>query len=137
MHRSRSGSASRFRWRDRGRSIDSRLSTDSVASESPGGSRDQPPGVVVKHCRERERPEPSVIWQTCAVAFITGSLGAAIAALTASESVAVRSAELWIITCGLTLASALCFLAHWDVNRGRRVKEYETEELPPGYGEEG
>lgn len=42
----------------------------------------------------------------------------------------MRPAELWIITAGLLLAASLCFIAHWDVNRGRKIKEREIKERP-------
>jgi hypothetical protein len=84
----------------------------------------------VRRWREREELEPSAVWQTVAILFLGCAFGAGVAALTVASDAGIGPAELWIFT-GAFLALALtCFLAHWDVNRGRRVKEYETEEFP-------
>lgn len=83
-----------------------------------------------RQVRERERPEPSVVWQTLAIAFTGFSFAAALGALTLSDGVAIGSGELWVAAVGFLLATALCFAAHWDVNRGRRSRWVEVEELP-------
>ncbi|HEX6205344.1 MAG TPA: hypothetical protein VFZ29_06005 [Solirubrobacterales bacterium] len=85
-----------------------------------------------RQVRERERPEPSVVWQTLAITFAGFSFAAALGALTIAENGAVSSGELWIGAAGFLLAAVLCFAAHLDVNRGRRSKWVEVEELPSG-----
>jgi hypothetical protein len=90
--------------------------------ESPS----EPP--VVWHRREREKPAASVIWQTVGILSAGFAFAAALAALTIAESVRVTAAELWIATAGFAILAATCFLAHWDVNRGRRSRDIEVEE---------
>lgn len=80
--------------------------------------------------RERERPEPSVVWQTLGVAFAGFAFASGLTALTISRKLAVRPLDLWIAAAGFALAAALCFVAHRDVNRGRRSRWTEREELP-------
>jgi len=62
--------------------------------------------------------------------FFTSALGTAIAALTVSADAVIRASELWVGTAGLVLAAFICLVAHIHVNYGRRVDEYEIEELP-------
>jgi len=83
-----------------------------------------------RQVRECERPEPSVIWQTLAIAFAGFSFAAGLGALTISKDVAVRPGELWVAAAGFLLAACLCFAAHRDVNRGRRSRWVEVEDLP-------
>lgn len=83
-----------------------------------------------KRIRERETPQPSVVWQTLAITFTSFAFAAALAALTISDAAAVGPSELWVAAAGLLLAAALSFAAHRDVNRGRRSKWVEVEELP-------
>jgi hypothetical protein len=85
--------------------------------------------------RERERPEPSVIWQTLAITFFGFGFATGLAAMTMSDKLAVKSVDLWIGTAGLLLAAAICLVAHRDVNRGRRSKLIEVEELPLASGD--
>lgn len=84
-----------------------------------------------KQMRERERPEPSVVWQTLGVTFATFAFGTALAAVTIAGRTPVRVMDLWIVTAGFVLAAMLCFAAHRDVNRGRKSRWIELEELPP------
>lgn len=84
-----------------------------------------------RQVRERERPEPSVVWQTLAITFMGFSFAAGLGALTTSGGVAVGSSELWVAAAGFLLAALLCLAAHRDVNRGRRSRWIEVEELPP------
>lgn len=95
-------------------------SADDAESESRSRTR---------QIRERDRPEPSNVWQTGAFAFLTCAIGTVIAALTLSADAALRPSDLLIASGGLLVAAALCFAAHWDVNRGRRTKQREIEEL--------
>lgn len=89
------------------------------------------PGVQVRRWRERERPEPSVVWQSLAIAFGGFAFAVGLSALTLAEDVGVRSSELWTAAGGLALAAFLCVAAHRDVNRGRISKEREVEEIEP------
>lgn len=88
----------------------------------------------MRQVREQERPEPSVVWQTLGVAFAGFAFATGLAALTVSAQLAVRPVDLWIATAGFVLAAVLCFAAHRDVNRGRRSRWIELEELPPKEG---
>jgi hypothetical protein len=83
----------------------------------------------VSRRREWERPPPSVVWQTIAVLFLGFAFAAALSALTVARDTAVGPAKLWIGAAAFIGLAVTCFLAHWDVNRGRRAKCYETEEL--------
>lgn len=84
-----------------------------------------------RQVREQERPEPSVVWQTLGITFGGFAFTTCLAALALSGKGAVRPVDLWIIAAAFLLAAALCFAAHWDVNRGRRGRWIEWEELPP------
>jgi hypothetical protein len=84
-----------------------------------------------REVRERERPEPSAVWQTLAITFGSFAFAVGLGALTISEDVSVRPSELWVAAAGFLLAAVLCLAAHRDVNRGRRSKWVEVEELPP------
>ncbi|HEX6781466.1 MAG TPA: hypothetical protein VF125_05480 [Solirubrobacterales bacterium] len=83
-----------------------------------------------KQIRESEKPEPSVIWQTLGIVFAGFAFAACLAALTLAGEGAVRASELVIGAGGFCLAALLCFAAHHDVNRGRRSKCIEVEEVP-------
>ena len=83
-----------------------------------------------RQVRERERPEPSVVWQTLAITFVGFGFAAVLGALTVTGGAAIGRGELWIAAAGFLLAAALCFAAHRDVNRGRRSRWVEVEELP-------
>jgi hypothetical protein len=80
--------------------------------------------------REREQPEPSVVWQTVAIFLLGGALTAAFGALMLSEGATVTRGELWVASGTFLAWAATCFLAHWDVNRGRKIKRREVEEEP-------
>jgi hypothetical protein len=105
-----------------------------------GHERDDPEqsgaGGRTRQIRERERPEPSNVWQTSAFAFLTCAAGTIVAALTVSEHAAIQAPGLWIITAGLLLAAALCFAAHWDVNRGRRISSARSKNCRPDHRRE-
>lgn len=90
------------------------------------------PGTEVRRqVRERERLEPSGVWQALGIAFASFAFATGLTALTLSGKLAVRPIDLWLVAAGLVLAAVLCFAAHWDVNRGRRSRWIELEELPP------
>jgi hypothetical protein len=92
-----------------------------------GRAEDQPPRGTVRHWREREQPEPSAVWQTVAIVFAGFGFSAAIGALTIPQD-AMRSADLWLGAAAFAALAIACFLAHWDVNRGRKSRRYEIEE---------
>lgn len=78
--------------------------------------------------REREIPRESAIWLTAGWAVLAFAASVVLAAMTLSGNVGVSAPVLWTIAiCSLVLATA-CFLAHWDVNRGRKVRHSEIEE---------
>lgn len=109
--------------------------SDADSNQSPRSLRGDdagPRGGGNKHrWREREKPEPSVFWQTLAI-FFAGLAGASfIAALTVPDKSATLSLALWLLSGAFALQALICICAHWDVNRGRKSREYETEELPP------
>ena len=58
------------------------------------------------------------------------AFAAALAALTAPSDAAVTGRELWLGAGLLFLWGVTCLLAHWDVNRGRRTREWEIEDVP-------
>ena len=74
--------------------------------------------------RERELPPESTVWAGAGVAALTIGAGVAVSAALARETEAV----LWTIAIAFTVLAATCFLAHWDVNRGRRIRHAEIEE---------
>lgn len=101
-----------------------RTSTTETSGEPETGAS----GSRIRRIREREQPEPSVVWQTVAIFLLGGALAAGLGALMLSEGAMITHAELWALT-GLFLAwAATCFLAQWDVNRGRKIKRREVEE---------
>ena len=76
--------------------------------------------------RIRELPEPSTVWRGAGAVLIGIAAGlAAFAAALAEDAPITKSTLGWVVA-GLCLALAcLCFLAHWDTNRGRRGKTIE------------
>ncbi|HET7506740.1 MAG TPA: hypothetical protein VFJ53_00125 [Solirubrobacterales bacterium] len=110
---------------------------EATTSETGGEAETGPSGAVngtpaeewyTRHIQEREQPNASEVWLVFATGFLFCAVGASLSAATLSREVAMRPSELWITTGGLALAAALCFLAHWDVNRGRKVKKREVKE---------
>jgi hypothetical protein len=86
-------------------------------------------GSRTRRIRERERPEPSVVWQTVAIFLSGAGLAAGLGALTLSEGAMITRGQLWLLTGAFVTWAATCFLAHWDVNRGRKIKRREVEEV--------
>jgi protein-S-isoprenylcysteine O-methyltransferase Ste14 len=118
-----------FRRRERGKG--SPVGTGPDGGEPTGApeGRPQPPGTI-RHWREREKPAASVIWQTVAIVIVGFAFAGALAALTLADNMQIRASELWIGAVAFALLSITCFLAHWDVNRGRRSRDVEIEERP-------
>jgi heme/copper-type cytochrome/quinol oxidase subunit 3 len=85
---------------------------------------------MTKNFEKREWPEPSAVWLSAAFFFLACAAGTLTAALTLSPESGVHPSQLWIATVALIVISVVCFLAHWDVNRGRKPKRYEVKELP-------
>ena len=83
-----------------------------------------------KQVEKREQPEPSGVWLTAAFAFLSCAAATLITSLALSPGTAVRSSELLITAASLAAMGVLCFLAHWDANRGRRPKRYLLKEHP-------
>jgi uncharacterized membrane protein len=87
--------------------------------------------------RIRELPEPSTIWRGAGAALIGIAVAVAIFATALSEKAPVSKSQLgWIVAALCLLLAALCFLAHWDTNRGRKGKVVEIvdERHDPGAG---
>jgi hypothetical protein len=82
----------------------------------------------IRRVEERDLPEPSDLWLTAAFFFLGCAVTTVTAALTLSRDAVVSPSVLWITTPWPIFVAGLCFLAHIDVNRGRRVKRYEIEE---------
>jgi hypothetical protein len=76
--------------------------------------------------RIRELPEPSTTWRGAGAVLVGIAVGVAIFAATLTEDAPISKSQLAWIVAGLCLAlAALCFLSHWDTNRGRKGKVIE------------
>jgi hypothetical protein len=76
--------------------------------------------------RIREIPEPSTVWRGAGAVLFGITVAAAIFATTLSEAAPISKSQLgWIVAGLCLLLAALCFLAHWDTNRGRKGKVVE------------
>jgi hypothetical protein len=82
----------------------------------------------VKQVEKHEQPGPSTIWQAFAIGFLFCAAATLITSLTLSPGAAVQPSELLITAVGLAMMGVLCFLAHWDANRGRKPKRYLVKE---------
>lgn len=71
-------------------------------------------------------PEKSDAWLIAGWALLTTTVGVATTAATASERVIVLPQTVWVIVAALLALAVVCFLAHWDSNRGRRFRHYEV-----------
>jgi hypothetical protein len=60
--------------------------------------------------------------------FLSIVVSSATSSLTLSEGSAVSPSTFRIVAATMFFSAALCFLAHWDVNRGRRIRVYDVEE---------
>lgn len=88
----------------------------------------EPPGISQRRFtrRIREIPEPSTAWRGAGAALIGIAVAAAIFATTLSEEAPISKSQLgWIVVALCLLLAALCFLSHWDTNRGRKGKVVE------------
>jgi predicted MFS family arabinose efflux permease len=91
-------------------------------------TRREPPGVPQRRFTRhiRELPEPSTIWRGAGAVLIGIAVGVAIFAATLSEDAPISKAALaWIAAALCLLLAAICFLSHWDTNRGRKGKMIE------------
>jgi uncharacterized membrane protein len=76
--------------------------------------------------RIREIPEPSTVWRGASAVLIGIAVAVAIFAATISEETPISKSQLgWIAASLCLLLAAICFLAHWDTNRGRKGKVVE------------
>jgi hypothetical protein len=76
--------------------------------------------------RIREIPEPSTVWRGAGAVFVGIAVAMAITAATLSDDAPVTRSQLaWIITGLCVLLAILCFLSHWDTNRGRKRRVIE------------
>lgn len=73
-------------------------------------------------------PSESTVWLAGGLALLPSAAGTALAAATLADDVEVSAWVLWVTTFFLAVLALVCFLAHWDVNRGRRVRYSEIEE---------
>lgn len=105
--------------------------SDGASRNRRGDASQSRTGGNKRRWREREKPEPSAFWQTLAVLFAGIAVTSFIAALTLPDQSEVLSLALWLLSVACAAQAITCFCAHWDVNRGRRSREFETEELPP------
>jgi hypothetical protein len=76
--------------------------------------------------RIRELPAPTTAWRGAGAVLIGIAVAVAISAATLSEATPITKSQLAWIAAALCLAlAALCFLSHWDTNRGRKRKVIE------------
>jgi len=87
---------------------------------------DQPDAQRRVTRRIRELPAPTTVWRGAGAVLIGIAVAVAISAATLAEGSTITKSQLAWIVAGLCLAlAALCFLSHWDTNRGRRPKVIE------------
>jgi hypothetical protein len=77
---------------------------------------------------ERNIPAESTTWLLVALACFTLAVGAAFSALTLKDLASLSVGELWIICGSLAVVGGVCLIAHWDANRGRKIKQSNVEE---------
>jgi uncharacterized membrane protein len=88
----------------------------------------EPPSIPQRQFtrRIRELPGPSTAWRGAGAVLVGITVGMATFAATISEAAPISKSALAWIAAGLCFAMALlCFLSHWDVNRGRKRKTIE------------
>jgi anti-sigma-K factor RskA len=88
----------------------------------------EPPGTSQRRFtrRIRELPEPSTVWRGAGAVLVGVAVAVAIFATTLSEDAPISKSQLGWVVAALCLAlAALCFLSHWDTNRGRKRKVVE------------
>jgi peptidoglycan/LPS O-acetylase OafA/YrhL len=87
--------------------------------------------------RVREIPAESSTWLQVALALFGIAFVAATFALTEKDPASISVGEWWIISGALAAIGLVCLAAHWDANRGRKVKqsdvieEWEEPKGPP------
>jgi predicted MFS family arabinose efflux permease len=88
----------------------------------------EPPGIPPRRFTRhiRELPEPSTAWRGAGAVLIGIAVGVAIFAATLSEGAPISKPALgWIAAALCLLLALICFLSHWDTNRGRKGKVVE------------
>jgi len=91
----------------------------------------EPPGVPRRRFtrRIRELPEPSTAWRGAGAVLVGIAAGVAIFAATLSEDAPISKAALgWIVAALCLFLAVICFVSHWDTNRGRKGKVIEIVE---------
>ena len=73
-------------------------------------------------------PLESTTWLHVALAIFAAAFAAGCLALTQTDRVSISVGELWIICGSLTVIGLVCLIAHWDSNRGRKVKQADVVE---------
>jgi len=94
----------------------------------PATTTDDPSGLPGRRFTRhiRELPEPSTAWRGAGAVLIGIAVGVAIFAATLSEDAPITKAALgWIAAALCLLLAVVCFLSHWDTNRGRKGKMVE------------
>lgn len=88
----------------------------------------EPPGDFRRRFTRhiRELPEPSTAWRGAGAVLVGIAAGVAVFAATLSEDAPIsKSALAWIAAALCLLLAVICFLSHWDTNRGRKHKMVE------------
>jgi hypothetical protein len=62
--------------------------------------------------------------------MLTVAAAAALTAVGLTNSWRISEAVLWTVSGASLVLAAVCFIAHWDVNRGRKIKRSIVEEEP-------
>lgn len=78
--------------------------------------------------RVREMPAESSTWLLVALAVFTIAFAAAALALTQKGPSSISVGEWWTVSFGLTVNGLVCLVAHWDANRGRKIKQSDVTE---------
>ena len=87
---------------------------------------DQPDAQRRVTRRIRELPAPTTAWRGAGAVLIGIAVAVAISAATLSERSPITKTQLaWIITALCLALALLCFISHWDTNRGRKRKVVE------------
>lgn len=86
---------------------------------------------ITRH--EREWPDPSTIWRGAGGVFVGIAAGAVLTAVAAAEGSVPAIPLPWAVAAASAIFAAFCLVAHWDVNRGRRIKRSEiVDEVEDG-----
>lgn len=81
----------------------------------------------------REVPGPSVAWQNAGWTLLAVAFSAGLALVALQQNVPVSATVLWAVSIASAIQACLCFLAHWDSNRGRKTRVIEIVEEAGDY----